>query len=130
MKYKKIELELPPLGEVLTAINKDGIIVIGYFYLREGAKKFYALHKVSNYNEFDYYGSDYIPIKWAKLPKFKSIKKNPPPFGIEVLFSSNHSTNYGYTKGVNLKNFALAPRCKDSMIESWIELEIFKEDEQ
>jgi len=130
MKYKDIELELPPLGEMLTTLDTDGDALVGYFYLTNGKREFYSTLRIRLSND----GPGWVgccstePIKWSKLPKFKQLKKEQPPIGIEVLLSGLGKGARNYIKGVNIKDTDLVKRCEDIVIDSWVELETFKED--
>lgn len=146
MKYKKIDLELPPLGEVIVAKGAQETTVLGYFYLKGEKRSFQRMFTLPNYNnvaEVDdilRYGSAFITdetnfIKWAKMPKLKTLKKVRPPIGTEVLLSSVSKHGRGYCVGTNLKDYVLEDRINDMndkkvTIDSWLEIETFKEDKE
>jgi len=131
MKYKDMELELPPLGEVLVCMDGYEHIHLGYFYLSNGKREFQLTAFIMR--GFDLgccMSTDYtrLPKKWAELPEFKLLEKEQPPTGIEVLISCFKDGVKNYIKGVNLKDTDLNTRCPDAVVDSWIELEAFKED--
>ncbi len=147
MKYKKIDLELPPLGEVLVAKALQGTTVLGYYYLKGEKRAFHTMFTLPNYNYvasqddpilFNTINYDYNPsefIKWAKIPKLKTLKKERPPIGTEVLLSFISKHCRGYCLGTNLKDYVLEDRINDIgdkkvIIDSWLELEEFKEDKK
>lgn len=130
MKYKSVDLELPPIGEILVTTDGNAIGGIGYFYL-SNEKRLYkcmvAFPASTVCTGWTY--EETTPKKWAALPKFKSLKKNKPPIGIEVVFCAvGEPGNKMYGVGINIKDSALSITDKTSVLESWIELEVFDED--
>jgi len=115
MKYKNIDLELPPLGEILMIEDVTQKKTFGYFYLEENKKEFHSL--LSN----DYIKTENI-LYWAYLPKFNLIKETKSPIGIMVIMSYiNKNGNRLYYKGINVKNYL--PNFDGCEADSWIELE-------
>ena len=78
MKYKKTELELPPLGKDVCVSNAEGEIDYGFFYVRRGERHFQScsLFYRMFFSEWTY---------WAIMPDFKDPKKELPPVGHSVL---------------------------------------------
>ena len=134
MKYKSIELESPPLGEVVVAMDAEKLSSIGYFYISQDKQLFCDTLKIIDSRFKSENGFCYVEMgeakKWANLPKFKSIKTEPPPFGIEILLSGKTKGWRGYNIGVNLKDDNLEDRGEDVKLDSWIEMEAFKEDNE
>lgn len=129
MKYKKIELDIPPLGEILTCKSEAGAAFIGYFYLSNEKREFNSMFNFST----GIYGSK--PDRWAKLPKFKPLKKERPPIGIEVLMCvvSKHWRQYAIAtniKDINIEDRVEVKNGIKGWVDSWIELEEFKEDKE
>jgi len=134
MKYKNIELELPPLGEIVVVKEEKGK-VIGEFYLDGDKKK--QFHKRCNLQ--DYWvsvNSIEGSFKWGHLPKFKSVEKELPPTGIDVLVGCS-SFDENVLNCFNISHFIKGQKReyaykntskKEIPLDSWLPLEAFNED--
>jgi len=147
MKYKSSELELPPLGEIIVirkrSFNEDQntcieTFLIGNFYITS--------EKERDFETFTHlHGPDLILVpylkgkyKWAFLPKFKSVKEERPPIGIDVLWGiSEIGSEVGFLnsfKVFHLTNGKKTVYIKNNFndkieeVEMWLPLEAFDED--
>ena len=105
LKYKKMDLELPPLGEVIVGkttteqqkkktplwfFTNNDKIDIGFFYVnKEGKKYFHSLCCVLGD------GLPSIPGLWASLPEFISINDLRPHIGREFILHANERIDRG-----------------------------------
>jgi len=83
MKYKNIDLELPPLGKLITGLNEEQkVFSIGFFYELDGKRDY------KNIFDIDTSGWFHTSIsidKWKVLPIFKSVEEMPIPIGKAVI---------------------------------------------
>jgi len=132
MKYKNIELELPPIGEIIVTKNEYDNYFFGYYYLSFEKRKFCSIYSLPLPGTITFLDSDYsAETKWAKMPKFKLLKTERPPIGVEVLLSWLTIAGRGYSQATNLKGYILEDRVKESYkkatVDSWIRIETFQE---
>lgn len=126
MKYKDINLELPPLGKVIAIIDNNENLFIGYFFIHKNEKAFSTLWRRI---AWEYVNN---PRKWAYLPIFKDLKDEKPPIGIEVLGSYRDSYGRRYKEITNVEDYEIKNMLIDNFdtieVDSWIGFEAFKED--
>jgi len=78
MKYKKVELELPPLGQLILVKMENGDCQIGFFYTLEGEKEFKPICSIEGSVNY----CDLKEIKeWKHIPSLHSLKDKPLPIG-------------------------------------------------
>lgn len=130
MKFKSIELELPPLGEYVCIReknneNEDDLGVdYGFFYLRYGERSFQSTSLVSLFS-LDWSSE----ADWALMPEFKSIQEELPEVGTSVLgMCIDEETGFQeYCYVVLLKDEATI-FVKGKEIDGWLEIEAFDRD--
>lgn len=146
MKYKDIQFELPPLGEIIVTKHEEELWVsdkektivynVGCFILDYNIKdKKYEKKFISLYTNY----SSYPPnekYNWKYLPEFKDIVSNDLPIGKRIfvkdkLVRENLSLNsfadlYAFSSFIYVKDCPV----RKEKIESWITFEDLFEDKE
>lgn len=133
MKYKSSELELPPLGEIM-AVKTEKNTVIGEFYIN--AKKERQFNNRLNFDLCYSCVNVRDGYKWSPLPQFKSIKKEKPPVGINVLMACASFYDevldtfvlLHFIKGQKKQMGRDHANHKEIEVDAWLPLEAFDED--
>lgn len=136
MKYKDINLELPPVGELLVTTSEGRGYYVGYFLKNNDKKRLFfelAFFDLSKKN-LDRFFLGIETEKWAPLPKFKSVKDDPPPVGEIVLFKLSDEK---IEEDTDIREHAFSMGCllkgqkkyvNEVQYDEWIEMNVFQED--
>ena len=116
MEYKNIDLELPPLGEIVVRSEIYNIIdytgtekkakrnEIGFFYKGKEETREFLVMKVIAHRYIE--ETEEKACKWSYLPKFNRFDQRTPPVGEKIIMQYKGKEN-------EEKNFSFSEDCCD-----------------